>query len=119
MGKSNLRIMIRTIFITYILTAVLLLILAFSLYRFHLNENQINMGVNFIYVAVCLFGGLLAGKAAKRKRLIWGSLTGALYVLILFVISVLIHKGIGSSAKELMLIFAMCAGSGAIGGMIS
>lgn len=119
MVKSNLRIMVRTIFITYILTAVFLLILALSLYNFHLGENQVNIGVNIIYIAACLIGGLLAGKAAKRKRFAWGLLTGIVYFVILVAVSFLINKGIGSSVKELLLIFSMCAGSGTIGGMIS
>lgn len=119
MVKSNLRIMVRTIFITYILTAVFLLILALSLYNFHLGENQVNMGVNIIYVAACLIGGFLAGKAVKQKRFVWGFLTGVIYFVILFAVSFLINKGIGSSIKELLLIFAMCAGSGTVGGMLS
>lgn len=119
MAKVNLRIMVRTIFITYILTAVFLLILALSLYNFHLGENQVNIGVNIIYVAACLIGGFLAGKAAKHKRFIWGFLTGVIYFIILVLASFLINKGIGSSVRELLLIFAMCAGSGTIGGMLS
>lgn len=119
MGKSSLRIMIRTIFITYVLTAVLLFILAFLLFHFHLGEGQINMGVNGIYIAACLIGGLLAGKAAKRKRFLWGLITGTVYFLILLAVSFLVNKGIGSSIRELLLIFAMCAGSGIIGGMVS
>lgn len=119
MRKNNLRILIRTIFITYILTAVLLLVLAFSLYQFHLMENQVNLGVNAIYIIVCLIGGILAGKAAKVRRFIWGLLTGCAYFLILLFVSFLVHKNIGSNINELLLIFAMCAGSGTIGGMIS
>lgn len=119
MGKANMRIMIRTIFVAYILTAVFLLVLAFSLYRFHLGENQVNMGVNAIYIAVCLLSGVIAGKMAKRKRFVWGLLTGIVYFLVLLAVSCLINKGIGSDMKELLLIFAMCAGSGTVGGMIS
>lgn len=119
MGKTNVRIMVRTIFITYLLTAIMLLVLAFCLYRFHLGENQVNMGVNGIYAAVCLLGGLLAGKATKHKRFLWGLLTGTVYFLILLGVSFLINKGIGGSVKELLLVYAMCAGSGTIGGMLS
>lgn len=119
MEKTNLRILVRTIFITYVLTAIFLLMLAFSLYKFHLGENQVNMGVNGIYIAACLLGGLIAGKTAKRKRFLWGLLTGIVYFLILLGVSFLINKGIGSSIKELLLVLAMCAGSGTVGGMIS
>lgn len=119
MEKSNMRILIRTIFITYILTAVFLLILAFSLYKFHLGEKQVNLGVNVIYVASCFIGGVLAGKAAKFKRFAWGFISGTLYFVVLFGVSWLINKGISGSLNELLLIYAMCAGSGTIGGMIS
>lgn len=119
MGKANLRTMVRTIFAAYVLTAVLLLVLAFCLYRFQLGEGQVNMGINGIYIAACLIGGLLAGKAAGRRRFLWGLLTGTLYFLILLAVSFLINKGIGSSLKDLLLIYAMCAGSGTVGGMIS
>lgn len=119
MGKSSLRIIVRTIFITYILTAVFLLILAFSLYQFHLSEGQVNLGINVIYIVTCFIGGVLAGKAAKVKRFLWGFFSGTVYFLVLLSVSCLVNKGIGSGLNELALIFAMCAGSGTVGGMIS
>lgn len=119
MEKSNLQILIRTIFITYILTAVFLLILAFSLYKFQLGEKQVNLGVNVIYVASCFIGGILAGKAAKFKRFAWGFISGTVYFLILLGVSYLINKGLSGSINELMMIYAMCTGSGTVGGMIS
>lgn len=119
MGKSSLRILIRTIFTAYILTAVFLLLLAFGLYKFHLSESQVNLGINIIYIAACFIGGVLAGKAAKVKRFLWGFFSGAIYFLILLAVSFLINKNIGGDMNELLLIFAMCAGSGTIGGMIS
>ena len=119
MGKSSLRILIRTIFTTYILTAVFLLILAFSLYQFHLSESQVNLGINVIYIVACFIGGVLAGKAARMKRFLWGFFSGAVYFLVLLAGSFVINKSIGSNMNELALIFAMCAGSGTIGGMIS
>lgn len=119
MEKSNLRILIRTTFITYILTAVFLLILAFALFQFHLGEKQVNLGINIIYVAVCFIGGILAGKAARSKRFLWGLITGTVYFLVLLAASFLINRSISGSLNELLLIYAMCAGSGTVGGMLS
>lgn len=119
MGKSGLRIMIRTIFTAYILTAVLLLVLAFGLYQFHLSEGQVGLGVNAIYVITCFIGGIIAGKSAKVRRFLWGFASGTVYFLILLAVSFLINKEIGSDMQELLLIFAMCAGGGTLGGMIS
>ena len=87
MGKSSLRIIIRTIFITYILTAIFLLLLAFGLYQLHLSESQVNLGINVIYIVTCFIGGVLAGKAAKVKRFLWGFFSGTAYFLVLLAVS--------------------------------
>ena len=46
----------------YILTAVLLMGLAFLLYKFRLEENIINIAIILIYVAVTFLTGFIAGK---------------------------------------------------------
>lgn len=119
MGKSKFHLLIRTVLLAYLLTAILLLALALGLYRLHLTEAQINLGVNGIYIAACLAGGFAAGKMARVRRFLWGFATGALYFLVLLGVSFLINRQIGTGLQELALIFAMCAGSGAVGGMIS
>ena len=47
--RSKVLSFLRNIFFAYLLTAILLLGLAFLLYRLHLNENQVNMWIMFIY----------------------------------------------------------------------
>lgn len=115
MGKSSYRILIRALFTSYILTALFLLLLAFGLYRFHLTEPQVEIGINIIYVLSCFISGIVAGKLSRFKRFLWGLAAGACYFLILLGTSFLIKKQIGTSPRELILIFAMCAGSGTIG----
>lgn len=119
MARSSFQILIRTLFTAYILTAVFLLALAFGLYRLHLTEFQVEIGINAIYILSCFIAGIAAGKMARIRRFLWGFAAGACYFLILFGISFVIQKQIGSSMRELLLIFAMCSGSGTIGGMIS
>ena len=119
MGKSSLRILIRSTLTAYLLTAIALLLLAFGLYKFHLTEAQVNLGVKAVYILVCLISGIIAGKMAKTRRFLWGFLTGAAYFLILLILSLLINRHLDSSGKELLLSFVMCAGSGMLGGMIS
>ena len=119
MGKSTLRILIRSTFTDYLLTAVFLLLLAFGLYKFHLTEAQINLGIKAIYLFVCLISGIIAGKMAKTRRFLWGLLAGAGYFLVLLAVSFLINRHLDSSGRELLLSFVLCAGSGMLGGMIS
>ncbi len=119
MGKSTLRILLRSVFSAYLLTAIFLLLLAFGLYSLHLTENQINLGVNGIYIISCLIAGIIAGKTARVRRFLWGLAGGCIYFLILLAVSYLIERQIGTDARELLLIFVMCAGGGTIGGMLS
>ena len=102
-----------------LLTAIFLAVLAFLLYRFRLQEAQISLGINVIYIIACLIGGILAGKAIRQRRFVWGLLSGALYFLILLAVSFAMNRTLGSDTKELMTVFLMCAGSGTLGGMLS
>ncbi len=119
MGKSKLQAMLRSLLVSYLLTAILLAVLAFLLYRFRLGETQISLGVNVIYIIACLIGGILAGKAVRQRRFVWGLLSGVLYFLILLAVSFAMNRALGSDTKELVTVFLMCAGSGTLGGMIS
>lgn len=72
MGKSTLRILIRSTFTAYLLTAIALVLLALGLYKFHLTETQVGLGVKGIYILVCMISGIIAGKMAKTRRFLWG-----------------------------------------------
>ena len=119
MGKSKLQALIRSLLVSYVLTAVLLAVLAFLLYRLRLGETQISVGVNLIYIFSCLVGGLLAGKAIRQRRFFWGLLSGAVYFLILLSVSFFMNRELGADTMNLLTVFLMCAGSGTLGGMIS
>lgn len=119
MKPSKLQAVIKGTLISYVLTALLLTALAFLLYRFHLKENQVSLGINLIYIISCLSGGFLAGKSARQRRFLWGLLTGVFYFLILFSVSFAVSRELGTGSRELLTVFLMCAGSGTIGGMVS
>lgn len=57
MEKSKLQATLKTLLISYILTGILLVVLAFALYKFRLKEGQIRIGVNAVYIITCLVGG--------------------------------------------------------------
>ena len=61
---------------SYLLSAVLLFILTFVLYRLKLKESQITPAVYLLYGISCFAGGLLCGKALRTRRFFWGLLTG-------------------------------------------
>lgn len=119
MSKSKPWLVVRTLLITYIISGLLMVALAFALYRFRLPESQINLGVNAIYIISCLVGGFIAGKVMKSRRFLWGLLTGILYFTALFLMSFLQNGGLTDSMIHIATVLGMCAGSGMAGGMLS
>ena len=109
----------RTLIVSLFLTLLMLIGLTFLLYRFRLGESQITTGIYTIYIASCLFGGFLSGKAMKTTRFFWGLLTGILYFVCLVSMSALQEHGITSDLSHMLISLGICAGSGMIGGMIS
>ena len=115
----------KVIFITkcmlmaYILTAGLLLLLAFMLYRFGLSEKVVSICIIAIYIVVTFLAGMLAGKNAGKRRFLWGLAMGITYYMILVIVSMIVNKGAQAVAGNMATVFFLCAGSGMLGGMVS
>ena len=103
----------------YILTAGLLLLLAFMLYRFGLSEKVVSICIILVYIIVTFLAGLLAGKREGQKKFLWGLMMGALYFGILVAVSLVVNRGLEDVAGNLITVFFLCAGSGMLGGMVS
>ena len=115
----------KVIFITkcmlmaYILTAGLLLLLAFMLYRFGLSEKVVSICIIAIYIVVTFLAGMLAGKKAGKRRFLWGLAMGITYYMILVIVSMIVNKGAQAVAGNMLTVFFLCAGSVMMGGMLS
>ena len=124
MGKKEIY-MEKVIFIikcmlgAYILTAGLLLLLAFMLYRFGLSEKVVSICIIAVYIIVTFLAGLLAGKREGRKKFLWGLMMGVMYFGILVAVSLVVNRGLEDVAGNLLTVFFLCAGSGMLGGMVS
>lgn len=119
MNPSKPKALLRSLFLSYLLSGILLLIMAFAMYKLKLKEAQINTAVYAVYVIACLIGGILSGKALQTRKFFWGMLTGLLYFLILLAASWLMKQGVPLDTSRLLTVLACCAAGGMIGGMIS
>lgn len=111
--------LLKTLFITYLLTGILLFSLAFILYKLRLSNTQVQTGVYLIYILSSFLGGFLAGKKMKSRRFLWGMLMGALYFLVLFLVSSLSGRPLESGFSYLLLVLGICLSGGTAGGMLS
>lgn len=105
--------------VAYILTGLMMLLLAFLLYKFHLPKQIVGIGIILIYIVSTFCGGLLLGKGMKVKRYVWGLILGMGYFLILLIVSLIVNGGAGNLSDNVLLTMILCGGSGMLGGMLS
>ena len=111
-------VMLRALIISAVFTCAAIAILALIAWFFRFSDGKINVGVVIINIAACLVGGLLAGKGMKEKKYLWGLILGALYFVVLFVISFAFAPEGGVSITSYITTILICLGSGMLGGMI-
>ena len=111
--------MLKSILASYIVTAVLLIVLALLLYKLEIGEKMVSAGIVAIYVLSTLVGGLLIGKMARTRRFVWGIGLGMSYFLLLLLITLGVYHTVNADAANLVTTGILCVGGGMIGGMIS
>ena len=111
--------MLKSLLASYIITAVLLVVLAMLLYRLELNEKTVSASIVGIYVLSTFVGGFILGKLMKVRQFFWGLSLGVAYFALLLLITLGVYKGLNGDAANLLTAFVLCAGGGMAGGMIS
>ncbi|MBE5872566.1 MAG: TIGR04086 family membrane protein [Lachnospiraceae bacterium] len=104
---------------SYLITGVLLLILSLLLYRYHISERIVNIGITLTYCLSTFLTGFLAGKSRKKRKFLWGLVLGAAYFVILCLISFTVKGSVKLICGDFLSTFILCMGSGMLGGMIS
>ena len=117
--QSKLTQMIKMLLVAYLVTGILLLILAFLLCKFQLNENQIHLGILVTYILSCFVGSFALGKSIRQRCFLWGMGLGASYALLLTVVTWITERKIQGDLKEFLITYGLCIMAGALGGMLS
>lgn len=112
-------LMMKALLLAYGITGILLLLLAFLLYKLGLGESQVNLGILVIYIVSCLSGGFYMGKKAKVRRFLWGMGLGMSYAVLLTAVTFLTEHQSRGDTMEMALMFFLCLTGGALGGMMS
>lgn len=118
-GASAYMTVIRALLLTYVITGILLLILAFGVYKWNMKQSTVETAILIVYIVAAFAGGFVAGKLGRNRKFLWGMVTGAMYVIVLIVVSCIVTGGISGSILKCLTTFVMCAGAGMLGGMVS
>ena len=105
---------IKILFVMYFITCILLLLLAFVLYKAQPGEMVSKVWLIAVYIISGLAGGFLIGKRTKSRKFLWGCLMGMLYFAILFAVSLLLYKGLAGDWMHLGTTFVLCVASGTV-----
>lgn len=113
---SAVRVM-KALLASYIVTGLLLLLIAGLLYKFQLDEGKVQIGIIATYILSCFVGGFLAGKMMKSRQFLWGVLLGLLYFLIMTLVSIAVNRELQDGSGSFLTSFLLCMGGGMLGGM--
>ena len=97
----------------------MLLLMTLLFYKVQINNNKIMIGVYITYVLSNFVGGFIFGKIAGRKKYLYGMLVGAVYFVVLLIISIIVLKGTNVFTDEFLFALIACIAGGMLGGMIS
>ena len=117
--SESLKSIGKILLLMYVVTAMLLFLLAVLVQRFNWDNNAISIGISTVYVISCFIGGFFVGKVQQNKKFIWGILIGLAYVIIMLVITLVVKHGFHSSVSAFVTNLLLCLGAGMLGGMLS
>ena len=120
MENKNIGISIlKSLIFSYILTGIILCILAFIMYQTEVSTKVANLGVTFTYVAASVFAGFIIGKQMGKRKFLWGLAVGLLYFAVLFLISLLLDQNLALMSGERITAMLLCAAGGTLGGALA
>lgn len=119
MDRKLVQTMLKGVLLAYIITGVILLLLALLLYKCNLSEQIINVGIIIAYVLSVFASGFYMGKKMKNKRYLWGLLAGTVYFVLLFVVSLVVNREFSGIQGGFLTTMLLCLGGGMLGGMVS
>lgn len=118
MGKKILTVL-KVLVLSYVLTGLLMLLLAFIMYKLKLSSEYSRLFVMVIYGIVTIVSGLLYGKIKEKRRLLNGAFMGLVYFTVLLVVSMAVNKGFTDTLQSNIISLIICVAGGSIGGIIS
>jgi putative membrane protein (TIGR04086 family) len=110
---------LKGLLLSYIITAFILLILAFLMLKLDLSGMIISGGINFAYIVSAFAGGFFVGKKVEQKKFLWGLIMGVFYFVVVLLVSLMMNSVAPLSLGSLLTVFVISSLSGMLGGMIS
>lgn len=109
---------VKGVVLAYVVSAVLLLVLAFLMFQWDVSEGVVRGGIIFAYVFSCFISGMTVSKYHTGRKYLWGILMGAAYYIILLITSMICNRAIFMSIPGILPALFLCLSGGMLGGML-
>ena len=116
---NDIMVPIKTLLLAYLMTLIILLVLAFLLYKVGFTEKAVSIAMILTYAGSTFLAGFLTGKKMGKMKFLWGLAVGTAYFVILVVLSLIGGRAGTMFGKDFFTTLLLCAGGGMLGGMIS
>ncbi len=116
-GINKFLLIFKGVFFAMILSLIMILVLSIVLSFSNIKENVIMPTVIFISAISILVGGFLVAKKIDKNGMIYGSVLGLIYMLILYFISSIMNFDFSLNFNAIMMMAFGIIG-GAIGGIL-
>ncbi len=103
----------------YIITGILLFLLAVITSKVEAEEVVARIGVLVIYLVSTAAGGYIIGKQKAQRRLLWGIFAGVVYFIIALAIGMALGAGLPADMVRFLTAMCICVAGGGIGGILS
>lgn len=116
-GINQFLLMLKEVCLSIGMTLIMILILSIVLSFSEIKENVIMPTVIFMSSFSILVGGFLVAKKMNEKGIVYGSLLGLIYMVILYLISSILNFDFSLNVNAVIMIALGIVG-GAIGGVL-
>jgi len=116
-GKLDMKTLSKSITISYIVTASILVILSLLVTFTSLPVTLANIGVILTAALSTFIGGFIVAKKIESKGFLNGGIAGLFYVAILYTLGIIFYQKF-SIDNNMIIMLAICLFSGSIGGIV-
>lgn len=118
-GRVHLIRLMKALGAGILLAALLLMGMAYVLYKTDFTGIVEQIMVVLIYLLPCVLGGWLMGRMEKQRKFLWGAILGVLFFLLLL-LGVALSPGMegGLDWGERLRVLMICMLGGMAGGML-
>lgn len=117
--ETKIIVVLKNLFLSYIVTFLMLVVLAFIAYRWEIKDKTISLTLVATYIISTLLGGFLTGKKIKEKKFLWGMGLAVAYLILFSALAIGFHGISDFATVNTVTTILLCLASGTLGGMLS